>query len=375
MTMNIAKNPSSNNDETLKPERKKLKSCEPDLKITVGGRNGDDNDATEYWYHASTMASHSNYIDTMLASPMQESNTYEIRFPDVARVTWDSMMKFLEAPAEARLMTAEDVMEVAPLYDQYDFPQGRKLCGQVLKEHFQDKKKILSNVGLFVDAVLLTDTAHINEAKEMGSKSLIQTIESRDLHSGPIIFTEDHMKKLAPLIAKEDSLFQCLTSSYIVPSVKTKEDILSPLFPFTFVLACKHSETYNVLQREVDGVKLTGTKSKADGMFAKEFTNDFEYKTKRTGRWGGVEVTFRITQERDGWDWAITSQTLPVVDEDSDGDGEEAWLNVVENILWKCPNSHNMPMPPRTGWISVDKMAHGKPELSYQLQDSDYDNP
>jgi hypothetical protein len=374
--MNIENNPYSNNDTTSKPERKKLRSCEPDLKITVGGSlSGGDKQAAEYWYHASTMASHSNYIDAMLASPMKESSTYEIHFPDVARVAWDSMMRFLEAPAEARLMTADDVMEVAPLYDQYDFPQGSKLCGQVLKEYFQDKKQILSNVGLFVDAILLTDTANINEAKEEGSKSLIQTIESRDLHSGPIIFTEVHMKKLAPLIAKDESLFQCLISSYIVPSVKTKEDILSPLFPFTFVLACKYSETYNVLQREVDGVKLSGTRSKADGMFAKEFTNDLEYKTIRTGRWGGgVEVTFRITQERESLDWAITSQTLPAVNEDSDGDGEEAWLDVVETILWKCPNSQNMPMPPRTGWISVDKMARGKPELSYQLEASDYDS-
>jgi hypothetical protein len=131
-----------------------------------------------------------------------------------------------------------------------------------------------------------------------------------------------------------------------------------------------------VLQREVDGVKLSGTKTKADGMFAKEFTNDLEYKTVRTGRWDGVEVTFRITQERYSLDWAITSQTLPAINEDSDGDGgeEEAWLNVIETILWKCPNSHNMPMPPRTGWISVDKRARGKPELSYQLEASDYDS-
>jgi hypothetical protein len=225
--------------------------------------------------------------------------------------------------------------------------------------------------------VLLADAANLNEAKKVGSKSLIRTIESRTLHSGPIIFTEDHMKKLAPLIAKEDNLFQCLTSSYIVPSVKTKEDILSPLFPFAFVLACRYSETYNVLQREVDGVRLSGTRCKADGMFAKEF-NDFEFKTKRTGRWGRVEVTFMITQERDSLDWVITSQTVPAIDEDSDGDAQEGWpKKVVETVLWKCPNSHNMPMPPRTGWISVDTMAHGKPELSYhQLEDfEDYDNP
>jgi hypothetical protein len=135
--MSTNKNPSSiNDDETLEPERRKLKSCEPDMKITVGGAV-DGSDAIEYWYHASIMANHSNYIDTMLASGMKESNTYEVSFPDIPPATWESMMKFLDKPLAGRLMTVQDVMEVAPWYDKYDFPEGRELSGHILAEYIK----------------------------------------------------------------------------------------------------------------------------------------------------------------------------------------------------------------------------------------------
>jgi hypothetical protein len=54
--MNIEKNPSINDDDTMKPERKKLRSSEPDLKISVGVND----DTVDYWYHSSVMATHSN---------------------------------------------------------------------------------------------------------------------------------------------------------------------------------------------------------------------------------------------------------------------------------------------------------------------------
>jgi hypothetical protein len=41
------------------------------------------------------------------------------------------------------------------------------VCDQVLKEYFQDKKKILANLNCFVDAVLLADAANLNEAKKV----------------------------------------------------------------------------------------------------------------------------------------------------------------------------------------------------------------
>jgi hypothetical protein len=188
--MNIERIPSINDDDAMKVEsRKKLRSSDPDLKISVGAND----DAVDCWYHSIIMANHSNYIDALLATPMKESKVYEISFPDIVPSTWESMLKHLEGPMEARLMTIEDAMEVAPLYDKYDFRKGCQLCGQVLKEHFQDDEKILSNLDCFVDAVLLADAANLKEAKNVGVAWLHKTFRSVDTRTGRIIFTENHV--------------------------------------------------------------------------------------------------------------------------------------------------------------------------------------
>lgn len=67
------------------PERKRLRSCEPDLLIVVGS----DGEKKEYRYHSPIMASHSVYIDTMLATPMQESQSLTIKFPDLTPRLWE----------------------------------------------------------------------------------------------------------------------------------------------------------------------------------------------------------------------------------------------------------------------------------------------
>jgi hypothetical protein len=203
MEMNNRSPSINNDDETLRPER--LRCCEPDLKITVGGAV-DGSDAVDYLYHASRMANHSVYIDTMLASGMKESNTHEISFPDIAPTTWDSMMQFLNKPLAVRLMTVEDVMEVAPWYEKYMFPEGREFSGHILTEYIKGMLNVDiipgDNLDFLVDAILLADALHLDEAKTAG----VQSIDKVILQCVPNIFSRDHIAKLAPLMAKEDSL-------------------------------------------------------------------------------------------------------------------------------------------------------------------------
>jgi hypothetical protein len=86
--------------KTLKPERKKLRSCELDLKITVGGISTDTCTGTgicavattmppEYWQiKASTMASH-NYILTQCSRTSNEKRAATTRHFPIAPTTWD----------------------------------------------------------------------------------------------------------------------------------------------------------------------------------------------------------------------------------------------------------------------------------------------
>jgi hypothetical protein len=350
--MNIENAPSINDDDdTMNPVRKKLRSSEPDLKISIGAND----EAVDYWYHSSIMANHSNYIDTMLATPMQESKTLELSFPDIASSTWDSMMKFLEGPVAARLMTIEDAMEVAPVYDQYDFPQGRELCDHVLTEYFQDKKKILSNLNCFVDAVLLADAANLNEAKKVGVKWLRQTLCSLDSHTGRIIFTENHLRELVPLIIKEDRLFKIvrLTLNGIL---SRKEDLRSPLVPRALVMTHARFESSRMLGKGFTHLKLSGTGCKADGIYTRDYSHN-HYDCNRRGLWAGTQVNFEVVLLADESGWAITGATLHENDE-----------NVVSKTLWCCPNSHNLPLPPQDGWIPVDELAIGRqPTVSYRM--------
>jgi hypothetical protein len=227
-TMSTNSSPSSiNDDEASEPARKKLRSCEPDLKITVGSNVG-GSDAIDYWYHASIMANHSVYIDTVLSSGMKESNTYEVSFPDIAPATWESMMKFMDNPLAGRLMTIEDVIEVGAGYDQYDFPAGRELCSHILTEYILalSAEEPPDNLDFCIDAILLADTLHLDEAKDRGVLWILETILAPP---NGAIFSSDHIAKLAPLIAREERLFTF--AKVLARSVVTKDDILHRLFP------------------------------------------------------------------------------------------------------------------------------------------------
>jgi hypothetical protein len=353
------KSPSSiNDDETLKPERKKLKSCEPDLKITVGGAV-DGSDAIEYWYHASIMANHSNYIDTMLASGMKESNTYEVSFPDIAPATWESMMKFLDKPLAIRLMTVQDVMEVAPWYDKYDFPEGRALSSNILTEYIKGVEDMYvpdvpGNLDFFIGVILLADALHLDEAKNMGVLWIGATMEN----SCRNILSRDHIAKLAPLIAKEGSLIA--TVKLFVKSVVTKDDILHRLFPELLV---ERFSSYNKnvsIQEWAPSVKLSGSRCNADGEYFTRllgWEESFapEFLRRRTGRWRGQDLTFKITVRDDTW--VILGFSL-------------SHDSFVENIIWKCPHSRNLMLPPKVGWVPVDKnLAIGmNPTLKFIMQ-------
>jgi hypothetical protein len=268
-----------------------------------------------------------------------------------------------EAPMEARPMMIEDAMEMAPLYDQHDFHEGRELCDQVMKEYFQDNKKILANLDCFVDAVVVADAANLNQAKKVGVKWICQTFSSRDSHTGGIIFTENHIRKLIPLISKEDHLFQIIT--YVIAlfsgtDIESKENLRSPLFPCALVMAFEKWETRRMLRNEFTHIMLSGTGCEADGICTRDPWD--EYDCNRTGLWAGVQVNFAVAHLEDEAGWAIIGATLPEIDED----GNENDDNVVSKILWRCPNSHNLPLPPQDGWIPVHEMAIGRqPTVCY----------
>lgn len=78
-----------------------LKSSEPDLEIVVG------KEKEVLHYHSVIMASYSEYIDTMLSTPMKEQDTKTLSFPDIQPREWKKMIAFLE-PGGNRNMNLQD---------------------------------------------------------------------------------------------------------------------------------------------------------------------------------------------------------------------------------------------------------------------------
>ena len=170
-----------------------MKSTQCDLKIVIGGEDGEE--PVTRWYQSATMAEHSVYVDTMIESFMNEnaSKPYEISFPDIDEETWDLMMKYLD-PVESRDMMAKDVLIVGEYYDHYDFPQGRKLCDKVLQEYFEGERshEPEMDVEMLVDAVALSYKAHLLNAYEVGNqfvKEKLMSYKEKTYSAAPEVFT------------------------------------------------------------------------------------------------------------------------------------------------------------------------------------------
>ena len=156
-------------------EEKRLRSCEPDLKVILG--SGDEE--TTQWYHKPTLASKSKYIDTILATPMKESTDSVLSFPDITPHIWTKMLKFLDNPIAVREMTAKDAVEVATFYDKYEFVEGKKLCSYVMMDYLSDesldkmeKSLSLDNdvIDLIVNSVVVAHKANMEEVFKKGMK-------------------------------------------------------------------------------------------------------------------------------------------------------------------------------------------------------------
>jgi len=303
-------------------EPKKLKSSEPDLTIFVGA------EAKPFYYNSAIMANHSEYIDAMLASPMVESKTLEIRFPDIGVDEWLLMIGFLESPSKARKMMVEDAMIVAPLYDKYSFSEGRSLCSCVLEQYIKENKS--DEIDHRVDIVVLADRLHLTEAYQACIEYLVKMFENEF----DFMLSENHVEKLASVFAKERCLLDWLELE--------KDEVLSPLFARFFVQRCALRETTQRLDSSIKAIRISGTTHSAvNGDYVSTgFCDDYRGKL---GRWGGQRLRFKVTRSDNHWE--VVGKTV---------DGGET------HILWRAPNFANYGVPPLTGWKAVHSLARGE---------------
>ena len=346
------------NGEQKEPESKKLRSAEPDLKVLVKYTDDNGNSLERgYLMYSSLLANLSNFVDTCLTVEMKEKTTKEIVFQDVTPDIFDLALHFQDDPFAIRSMTPEDAVKLVEFYDRFDFSGGIKLCDQVLSDYLRQQKAYDNmtppdNLDLLVEAIAMADKLDLSKCKSDGVDYLnsrfngtggSNRIRNRDQHYGPTMFTIEHVKKLHPIFKKK------LVDYF--PSDMTQEELDSPLFPRYFVEYASHGySTCNA------GTKLWlgKTKCSADGEFSKE-DEDFDAKDRALLLKNGRLVNLTIAKSRlcDN-DWAIL------------GWESEEWPDAI--VLWKCPHSRSLHVPPRKPWIRVHKQARcfgAKPEIAY----------
>lgn len=385
---------SNNQGSEAKREAKRLRSSEPDLKVVLGSG---DKKVTK-WYHSTMLASKSKYIDAMLAAPMKEQEESTISFPDIESDVWDDMMKFVDCPVAARRMNEVDALRVAKLYDKYEFKDGSVLCDVVLNDYFksakQQEQNLTLDVNIVVDSVIVAQEANLMNTLRRSLKYCWEKMHESDVPYGRTMFTEDHLKKLTPVLST------CLTPEnierigagaswfhggiYDFSGTIRHFDLKlnDPTFPTAFVKASAQRLEESLLHRCIQEIEVSGA-GQADGIYHKmdyETMSEYRcygYERRRQTTWGGKMMSFVIKKcwEEKTQGWAIMRQyTLPrnqraAQNNDDDESDEEERDRVVENVCWVAPCSTTVHFPPLNNWKPVDPLARSGPKISYILRD------
>ena len=305
---------------------------------------------------------------------MKEREEGTISFPDITRDTWQKMMKFLDCPAAARKMTARDTLDVAVFYDKYEFGEGRELCDLVMVDYFKTthamEKSYTLDLDLIVELLCVAHEANLDSAFKGGMTYIWARINRiGDTPYGRTMFTEEHIKKLAPLLKHCRDIRHPCCSSLVVEG--NSMDLQHKDFPKEFVAVCEKWEVENLLERCIDEIELSGTKCSADGAYY-QFDSENFYQPEdeeRTWVWGEQRVSFAIKflKDNDYEGWAI----VRINPQEYDEDGVAVEINPdFEKRCWIAPYSKNRKYPPLKGWIPSDPLATGNPTIKYILNKS-----
>ena len=257
-----------------------LRSVEADLKVIVGQETvGDDNNIIRdgrrqvYWHFSQTLAYQSSYVDTLLSTRLPTTNDSnpsqdhkEIVFTDIEPSQWERMMQFLDDPYS---MTVEDVFELVPIYDQYGFKTGIKICDGVLCDKALFAHQSYSDITVCdpsradqcVQAIVLSQKMSMRKTFYFGRRFL--SFVFRDTDMGPsesvgFPLTISQLSQLVPTIIRDGELRTSSNAPWVFfndekrlmtylngaeeeiglnlkEEIGTSFDITNPLFPELFI--------------------------------------------------------------------------------------------------------------------------------------------
>lgn len=328
------------------PPSKKLRSSEPDLRVTL--KYGQPSSEKTYDMYAQVFARQSKFVDTMLSVEMKEKQTRTIVLHDVSSDVFENALLFLDDPSAVLSMTAQNAMKIVEFYDKYEFVAGLELCDLVLKKYV-DKENARArpeDLDFLVDVIVAADKFQLKETKDSGHSYLFtRFLVSQPNHYGAEMFSVEHIRRLQPLL---------MSGEFILPITVSKEEIASTLFPKYFCEKVSHAFTRKVLK----AVVVCGSSTSANGKYVRKDGRRFEGEARPTS-WDGrlAQCYLDRTSLADG-DWGVVCKYLP---------GRN------EILLYKCPNSQNLECPPAGPWITVDQ-SHVAGDKEPTIKYIKYDN-
>lgn len=243
MSENRSKHHRKDDDESAKHDernrqRSSLKFMDADLKVIVGEDPSEGNKEGErevYWHFRTILASQSGYVDTLLSTSLptdSDSNPTqdyrEITFPDITPSQWDRMIQFLIDPFALESMSVNDAIELAVLYDKYEFKTGIKICDDILCKKAVIKVRKLavntfngiikpfnstnvhdpSDVDQCVQAIVLSERINLRKTFYWGRMWLFSIFVKLN-SDGPVAgfpLTASQITQLVPTIIKDNQL-------------------------------------------------------------------------------------------------------------------------------------------------------------------------
>jgi hypothetical protein len=375
--------PSEEFAHTTVTAAKQLRIAEPDLEVVVGSEENQQ----IFRYHSVILASYSDYIDTMLSSPMRERTTRRITFPDIEPSTWIKLMRSLETGGSRELNADADLLELLPFYDKYGFHGAIDMCDDIIHDIIDgylrgrirlcgDPDRNLND--LLVDFATATCQFNLPQSKRRGIEYAKKRFERE------LINDKSHIPKLLPLIQDEE-----VTLKFVVCTIlgrkeattieKMRKVTQEDSFPSDFLLRIQQiSDQDEIIThlRTMDHIAVEGAGSSAiNGEYRRRYPSDlrrlgamkqsFVMSTTWNGR---VANTYLEAMEPFGRTWEIS--VVPVDDWDDLSEEESREAKEKKAIVlyrWDSDFSSFL-VPPCRGWVAVEQ--HGElpaPTLSHKF--------
>ena len=317
-------------EESTKKKRKLRSFSEQDLTIVLG-KEGTDTRT----HNPVLLANHSEYVDTLLANNMSETETRTLTFPDIEASEWDLMMDLLEDPCCSNEATVEEAKSVVHFFDKYHFHNGKVLCDHILSKHIQKmvKKKDLNGA---IDTIAFSEGIGLVSVAKAGVAFLLSVFDTTLRDN----LTRSHVEKVVPLIYSNDSLREAIGEETI-----DKEWVRSPLFPLYAVQSFKLAATQEILLKRSPKIKLFITGQKRPVGMVGPNANGVYHGNMSFSTGHNDHVSISLDKSTNCW----------VIDSSWRAHGHTTQMK-----SWTCRKTPGVPWPPEQGWVAHNYLARSK---------------